>query len=86
MTTFTTNMPPYVTNADDELRLPQDYPVTDEKNLGLRRTGAGKIKIPLGPLTQYIPDWMSHSGATTMILDDLVLEESIRDAGQHIQR
>ena len=76
MPTVKSNIPPYVTNTDDNLRLPQDWPVTDENNLGLRLTGARKLKIPLGPLTQYVPNWLSHSGAITMILDDLVLEES----------
>ena len=70
-----TTIPPYVTTTDDNLRLPQDYPVTDEANLGLRLTGA-KLKIPEGPLKQYVADWLSHSGAIPMILDDLVLEES----------
>ena len=60
----------------DKLRLPPDHPVTDEKNIGLRLTGAGKLKIPEGPLEQCVADWLSHSGAITMILDDLVLEES----------
>ena len=71
-----TTMPPCVTNTQANLRLPQDYPVTDEANTGMRLTGAGKLKIPEGPLKQYVPDWMSHPGAITMILDDLVLEES----------
>ena len=48
-----TKIPPYVTNTGDNLSLPLDYPVTDEANLGLRLTGASKLKNATLNVSEY---------------------------------
>ena len=42
-----------MTNTGDNLSLPLDYPVTDEANLGLRLTGASKLKNATLNVSEY---------------------------------
>ena len=67
-------LPAYVTDAT-RLLLEDDYPVVDNENAGLRKTGQSKLAIPNGDLAKYVPDWLAKPGVVRHLLDTLTAEE-----------
>ena len=59
----------------DHPQLDNDHPTTDLENVGLRRIGKAKIKIPKGPLDRFIGDYLAAPGVLARVLDDLTAEE-----------
>ena len=66
----------------DHPQLDNDHPTTDLDDVGLRRIGKAKIKIPKGPLDRFVGDHLSIPGVLARVRDDLTAEEheDVREA------
>ena len=75
-------IPNYVTNANPP-KLDSAYPIAGGGdadgcgNLGIRKTGTSKIKIPKGPLIGFVAHWLNPNGVMRVLLDHVIKNEDL---------